>query len=156
MRRRGHGSAGHGAGSRALGLLLAGLFATGFLPSAGPGCDCTAERNCGCTCWLGRGRPGTGAAPSEPRPSCCAREARDSEASAASCAARTLTDDGSPAPSSGSPPSHDRRLLDWELTDTPAQLARDAARDPVPVAPPAHDAIPLEPPTPPPRPAPSA
>jgi hypothetical protein len=147
---------GYGTGSRALSLLLACLFATGFLPSAGPGCDCTAGRNCGCTCWLGRGTPETDDAPSELKPLCCAREARDGEAPVASCAARALPNDGKPEPSDGSATSHDRQFLDWELTDTPAQLARDAARDVVRLATPAHDALPLEPPTPPPRSTPSA
>lgn len=157
MRRRRCDPTGHGAGSRALSLLLACLFATGFLPSAGPGCGCTAERHCGCTCWLGRGTPETADPPIESRPSCCAGAPRDGEAAAAtSCAVRTLPGDGSPAPAGGNAPSHERRLLDWALTDTPAQPVRDAARDLVPAGPLAHDSIALAPPTPPPRSTPAA
>lgn len=156
MRRPWRNLAGHGTGSRVLSLLLACLFASGFLPSAGPVCDCTAERNCGCTCWLGRGTPETGGAPSGPKPSCCSRETRAGETPAASCAARTLPDDGSPAPASGSSPSHERRLLDWELTDRPLHPRGDATRDVMFTAPPAQATLSLEPPTPPPRAAPSA
>ena len=157
MRRLWCNPTGPGAGSRALSLLLACLFATGFLPAAGPGCGCTAERSCGCTCWLGRGTPGTSDSPVEPKPSCCARASRDGEAAAAaSCAARTRPDEGSPAPAGGNSPSHERRLLDWELTETPASPVCDAAREFVPAGPLAHDSIALAPPTPPPRPPPTA
>jgi len=152
MRRRRSRRAGHGAGCRALSLLLAGLFATGFLPAAGLACDCTAEHNCGCTCWLGRGAPVlAGEAPGEPTPSCCARETGDGAGAAPSCTARTLSADGAPAPDGSNGPPHERRLLDWELTDRPAPNASQAARALMSAATIVPDSVPLEPPTPPPR-----
>jgi hypothetical protein len=158
MGRPRHDRAGHGAGARCLSLLLAGLFATGFLPAAGPGCDCTAEHNCGCTCWLERVVPAaTLDVPGGPRPSCCARETNPERAAAASCAARTLPDDGSAAPAGGgSPTSHERRLLDWELAAAPSAIERATVHDLAPAASLAHDSLPLEPLTPPPRTVPSA
>lgn len=145
-----------GAIRRLLSLLLAGLFATGFLPAAGPGCDCTAERNCGCTCWIGRESPRAEDSAAEPQGSCCARGTRGASTEATSCAARTPPGDGSPAPGSESAPSHDRRPLDWELTGGPVPFVQDAARDLVPAPALAPRSAPFEPPTPPPRPAPFA
>lgn len=151
MGRRRRSPTSSGAGRRVLALLLACLFATGFLPSVGPGCGCTAERNCGCTCWLGSRGPAPAEVTDETQPSCCAR-APDADAVAASpCAIGTTSRGGGEGETSDAPSSPGHWRLEWEPTAPPLEPAPEAARASLPVGSLARDSLALEPPTPPPR-----
>lgn len=56
-------------------LLLGVLFLFGYLPTRTEPCDCTAEHNCGCRCWI-LASPGaaTGTAPPDAAPSSSSRK----------------------------------------------------------------------------------
>ena len=112
-----------GAMRRLLCCLLVALFSAGFLPSRHESCGCTAERNCGCSCWRERSRDSGGVATVKGERACCplsrgargrGREARRSLRPAR--APHGGRSDGA-EPLAPAPDHATRRTMEWILAE---------------------------------------
>ncbi len=121
-------------------LVLATVFAVGYVPSRPARCRCTAAHNCGCHCWsLTHPRDCGSTTPS--RSSCCATRSEDPERAARP----PLTED------------HERQVIEFLCPEhpvtargmvavvvrTPSRTCRDSWFGPVPHGPPREQATSL-------------